>query len=103
LAAAEGRLAEVRAKRDSVEKRFEEGRARRAAIEERIAAGGGRRPPDGDVLGGAGAATERVRVRAESLELADRDLRSALGERQLRLDALADEPDESAAPGGGRE
>ena len=37
--AAEAKLAEVRATRDSVEKRFEEVRARRTAIEERIAAG----------------------------------------------------------------
>ena len=97
LAAAEDRLAEVRAKRDSVEKRFEEVRARRAAIEERIAAGEQGRRRHGELLAEARAATERVRARAESLELADRDLRSALGERQLRLDALDDEPDESAA------
>jgi chromosome segregation ATPase len=37
-----------------------------------------------------------VRARAESLELAERDLRGALGERQLRLDALDTEPDEGA-------
>jgi chromosome segregation protein len=97
LAAADDRLAEVRAKRDSVEKRFEEVRARRAAIEERIAAGEEGRRRHGELLAEARAATERVRARAESLELAERDLRSALGERQLRLDALDDEPDESAA------
>jgi chromosome segregation protein len=97
LAAAENRLADVRAKRDSVEKRFEEVRARRAAIEERIAAGEEGRRRHGELLAEARAATERVRARAESLELAERDLRSALGERQLRLDALDDEPDESAA------
>ncbi|MGA6947535.1 MAG: AAA family ATPase, partial [Solirubrobacterales bacterium] len=39
LTAAEAKLAEVRATRDSVEKRFEEVRARRTAIEERLAAG----------------------------------------------------------------
>src|SRR5262249_14858401 len=36
---------------------------------------------------------ERVRGKAESFELAERDLRSALGERQLRLEALDDDPD----------
>ena len=46
LTAAEAKLAEARATRDSVEKRFEEVRARRTAIEERIAAGEeGRAPP----------------------------------------------------------
>ncbi len=96
LAAAETRLAEVRATRDSVEKRFEEVRARRTAIEERIAAGEEGRRRHGELLAEARAATERVRARAESLELAERDLRSALGERQLRLDALDTEPDEGA-------
>jgi chromosome segregation protein len=97
LAAAEDRLAEIRAKRDSVERRFEEVRARRAAIEERIAVGEEGRRRHGELLAEARAATERVRARAESLELAERDLRGALGERQLRLDDLEDEPDESAA------
>src|SRR5215207_6485489 len=97
LTASEAKLAEVRAKRDSVEKSFEEARARRAAIEERIAAGEEGRRRHGELLAEARAATERVRARAESLELAERDLRSGLGERQLRLDALDDEPDESAA------
>src|SRR5215216_5137616 len=96
LAAAEARLAEVRAKRDSVEERFEEVRARRTAIEERIAAGEEDRRRHGELLAEARAATERVRARAESLELAERDLRGDLGERQLRLDALDDQADESA-------
>src|SRR5215211_5330962 len=96
LAAAENRLAEVRAKRDSVEKRFEEVRARRAAIEERIAAGEEGRRRQGEILAEARAATERVGARAESLDLAERDLRGALGERQLRLDALDEDPDEDA-------
>jgi chromosome segregation protein len=96
LAAAESKLAEVRAKRDSVEKRFEEVRARRTEIEERIAAGEEGRRRHGELLAEARAATERVRARAESFELAERDLRSALGERQLRLDALDEEPDEGA-------
>jgi chromosome segregation protein len=95
LQAAEARLSEVRAKRDSVEQRFEEVRARRTAIEERIAAGEEGRRRHGELLAEARTATERVRARAESLELAERDLRSALGERQLRLDALDEEPDET--------
>jgi chromosome segregation protein len=96
LTAAEAKLAEVRAKRDSVEKRFEEVRARRTAIEERIAAGEAGRRRHGELLAEARAATERVRARAESLDLAERDLRGALGERQLRLEALEGEPDEAA-------
>ena len=96
LTAAEAKLAEVRAKRDSVEKRFEEVRARRTAIEERLAAGEEGRRRHGEQLTEARAATERVRARAESLDLAERDLRGALGERQLRLDALDEEPDETA-------
>jgi chromosome segregation protein len=96
LAAAESKLSEVRAARDSVEKRFEEVRARRTAIEERIAAGEEGRRRHGEVLAEARAATERVRARAESLEIAGRDLRAALGERQLRLEALDTEPDEDA-------
>jgi chromosome segregation protein len=96
LTTAEAKLAEVRATRDSVEKRFEEVRARRTAIEERIAAGEEGRRRQGEVLAEARAATERVRARAESLDLAERDLRGALGERQLRLEALDEEPDEAA-------
>ncbi len=96
LTAAEAKLAEVRATRDSVEKRFEEVRARRTAIEERIAAGEEGRRRQGEVLAEARAATERVRARGEALDLAERDLRGALGERQLRLDALDDEPEEAA-------
>jgi chromosome segregation protein len=96
LATGEGRLAEVRATRDSVEKRFEEVRARRTAIEERIAAGEEGRRRRGELLAEARGATERVSARAESLEIAERDLRAALGERQLRLDALEAEPDEDA-------
>src|SRR3954468_16270297 len=96
LTAAEKRLSEARAVRDSVEKRFEEVRARRTAIEERIAAGEAGRRRHGEILAEARAATERVRARAESLDLAERDLRGALGERQLRLEALEGEPDEGA-------
>jgi chromosome segregation protein len=96
LAAAEAKLAEVRTTRDSVERRFEEMRARRTAIEERIAAGEEGRRQQAELLAEARTATERVRARAESLELAERDLRGALGERQLRLDAMDEQPDEVA-------
>jgi chromosome segregation protein len=96
LAAAEKKLSRVRATRDSVEQRFEEVRARRTAIEERLAAGEEGRRRHGEVLAEARAATERVRARAESLEIAERDLRAALGERQLRLEALDTEPAEDA-------
>jgi chromosome segregation protein len=96
LSAAEAKLAQVRETRDSVEKRFEEVRARRTAIEERIAAGEEGRRRQGEILAEARAATERVRARAESLDLAERDLRGDLGERQLRLEALDEEPDEAA-------
>src|SRR5205823_4860769 len=71
-------------------------RARRTAIEERIAAGEEGRRQRGELLAEARTATERVRARAESLELAERDLRGALGERQLRLDAMDEQPDEAA-------
>ncbi len=96
LTAAEAKLAEVRTTRDSVEKRFEEVRARRTAIEERIAEGEEGRRRQGEALAEARAATERVGARAESLDLAERDLRGALGERQLRLEALDEEPEDSA-------
>ena len=96
LTAAEAKLAEARATRDSVEKRFEEVRARRTAIEERIAVGEEGRRRQGEILAEARAATERVRARAEALEVAERDLRAALGERQLRLEALDEEPEEAA-------
>jgi chromosome segregation protein len=96
LAAADTKLDQVRTTRDSVEKRFEEVRARRTAIEERLAAGEEGRRRHGELLAEARAATERVRARAESLEIAERDLRAALGERQLRLESLETEPGEDA-------
>src|SRR5213079_2690142 len=46
----EATLAEVRARRDSVEKRFEEVRSRRAQIEERLAAGEEGRRRHGELL-----------------------------------------------------
>jgi chromosome segregation protein len=88
LGAAERTLAEARTRRDSVEQRLEEVRKRRAAIEERIAAEDTGRRRRGERLAEARAAVERVRARAEAMELAGRELRSALDERQLRLGEL---------------
>jgi chromosome segregation protein len=97
LAEAESKLIEVRSGRDSVERRFEEVRARRTAIEERIAAGEEGRRRRSELIAEVRAATERVRARAEATEHAERELRSALGERQLRLEALDEDPGEGAA------
>jgi chromosome segregation protein len=96
LADAESKLAGVRTTRDAVEKRFEEVRARRTAIEERLAAGEEGRRRHGEQLAEARAALERVRGRAESLEVSERDLRNALGERQLMLESLDEDPGDSA-------
>jgi chromosome segregation protein len=96
LAAAESKLIEVRYRRDSVERRFEEVRARRTAIEERIAAGEEGRRRRSELIAEVRAATERVRARAEATEHAERELRSALGERQLRLEELDEDPGEAA-------
>ncbi len=93
LGAAERSLTEARGKRDSVEQRLEEVRKRRAAIEERIAAGDAERRRRGEHLAEARAAVERVRARAEAMQLAERELRSALGERQLRLEELGADPE----------
>jgi chromosome segregation protein len=97
LAGAESKLIEVRSRRDSVERRFEEVRARRTAIEERIAASEEGRRVRSERIAELRAATERVRARAEATEHAERELRSALGERQLRLEELDEDPGEAAA------
>jgi chromosome segregation protein len=93
LGVAERTLAEARGKRDSVEQRLDEVRKRRAAIEERIAADEAERRSRGERLAEARAAVERVRARAEAMQLAERELRSALDERQLRLDELGADPE----------
>jgi chromosome segregation protein len=93
LGAAERTLADARGKRDSVEQRLEEVRKRRAAIEERIAADDAERRRRGERLAEARAAVERVRARAEAMQLAERELRSALDERQLRLGELGADPE----------
>ncbi|MGH2957240.1 MAG: AAA family ATPase, partial [Solirubrobacterales bacterium] len=91
LVDAEKRLGEVRGRRDSVERRFDEVRKRRTAIEERIAGEEEIRRRRGERLAEARAALERVRGRIEALTLAQRELRSGLGERQLRLEELGGE------------
>jgi chromosome segregation protein len=93
LGAAEKTLAGARDKRDSVEQRLEEVRKRRAAIEERISADDAERRNRGERLAEARAAVERVRARAEAMQLAERELRSALDERQLRLEELGADPE----------
>jgi chromosome segregation protein len=93
LGAAEKTLADARGKRDSVEQRLEEVRKRRAAIEERIAADDAERRSRGERLAEARAGVERFRARAEAMQLAERELRSALDERQLRLDELGADPE----------
>ena len=93
LGVAERTLSEARGKRDSVEQRLEEVRKRRAAIEERIAAEDAERRGRGERLAEARAAVERVRARGEAMQLAERELRSALDERQLRLEELGADPE----------
>ena len=92
LGKAEAGLIEIRGRRDGVESRLEEVRVRRAAIEERVASGEDERRKLGQRLAEARGALERVRARAEAVESAGRDLRAGLGERQLRLTELDDEP-----------
>jgi chromosome segregation protein len=91
LVGAEKRLAEARERRDSVEQRFDEVRKRRTAIEERIAGEEEQRRRRSERLAEARAALERVRARIEAMTVAQRELRSGLGERQLRLEELGGE------------
>ena len=88
LRSAEGSRSEARSRREGVEGRLEEIRKRRSAIEERIAEGERGRSLRGERLIEARAAVERTRARAEAVSAAERELRSALQERQLRLDEL---------------
>jgi chromosome segregation protein len=97
LSAADKNLIEIRGKRDAVEGKLGEVRERRAAIEERVASGEDERRREAQRLAEAGAAVERVRARAEAVGAAERELRSGLGERQLRLTELDDEPEAEAA------
>jgi chromosome segregation protein len=91
LAAAERTLSQARGRRDSLEQRLAEVRDRRRAVEERIAAGESARRRRDERLTEARTAVERLRVRAEAVALAERELDARLGERQLRLDELGGE------------
>jgi chromosome segregation protein len=88
LGSTESKLTEMRSKRDAIEKRLDEVRSRRTAIEERIATGEEGRRIRADRQAEARGAVERIRARAESIAATERELRSGLGERQLRLDEL---------------
>ena len=68
-------------------------RERRAEIEERVASGEDERRAQAQRLAEARGAVERLRARIESVESAERELRGGLGERQLRLTELDDEPE----------
>src|SRR5687767_13549278 len=88
LGTAESKLTEMRERRDAIEKKLDEVRRRRTAIEERIATGEEGRRKRADRLAEARGAVERIRARAESIAASERELRSGLGERQLRLEEL---------------
>ena len=91
LGDAEAAAAKARAGRDEVEGRLEEARETRGAIEERVAAGEEERRRRAERLLELRGAIERVGARAEAVAHADRELRGALQERQLRLDELGGE------------
>jgi chromosome segregation protein len=93
LGGAEETLSKARSTRDSIEERFEKVRERRTAIEERIAAGEEGRRRRGEQLAETRAAVERVRARAEAVQMAERELQSGLGERQLRMEQLGVDPE----------
>src|SRR5262245_9984476 len=91
LGTAEATSAQARSARDAIEQRLEEARTVRTAIEERIAAGELGRRRRGERLVEARAAGERIGARVEAVAHAERELRSALEERQLRLTELGGE------------
>ena len=91
LAEAERGLASARERRDGIDGRLNEVRERRQLIEERIAAGESASRRRAERLADGRAALERLRARAEAIEMAERELRAGLGERQLRLDELGEE------------
>ncbi|MET0927197.1 MAG: AAA family ATPase, partial [Solirubrobacterales bacterium] len=62
-------------------------------IEERVASGEDARREQGERLAAARGAVERVNARSEAVGAAIRDLRSDLGERQLRLEQLDEGPE----------
>ena len=93
LSASEAALGESRTKRDAIEARLDEVHRRRSAIEEKVASGEDERRAQSERLAEARATLERVRARAEATGGAARDLRSGLGERQLRLEQLDEGPE----------
>lgn len=98
-ARADQQLAEARMTLEALETRLESVRKRRSVAEERIAVGEEGRRELAERLAESRAALERVNARAESVGRAERELRSALAERQLRLDGLGEqsEPDHGTA------
>ncbi len=91
LGGAEAAATKARAARDGIEQRLEQARKVRTGIEERIAAGEEGRRVRGERLVELRSAIERIRARAEAVTHGERELRSALEERQLRLDELGGE------------
>lgn len=92
-------LAEAKKTLQVLETRLEEVRKRRSVAEERIAVGEEGRRELAERLAEARAALERVKARAESVGRAEQELRTALAERQLRLEGLEEEsgPEEGTA------
>jgi chromosome segregation protein len=93
LAGSEQGLTAIRTEREQLESKLEEVRKRRSAIEEKVATGEDERREQGERLAQARGAVERVRARSEAVAAAVRDLRSGLGERQLRLEQLDEGPE----------
>jgi chromosome segregation protein len=93
LSGVEGNLVELRQRREEIEGKLAEVRERRAEIEERVASGEDERRAQAQRLAEARGAVERLRARIESVESAERELRSGLGERQLRLGELDGDPE----------
>ena len=93
LEASEAKLTKARSRRDAIEARLQEVHRRRSAIEEKVASGEDERREQGERLAHARGTLERVRARAEATESSIRDLRSGVGERQLRLEQLDEGPE----------
>ncbi|MSO40615.1 MAG: hypothetical protein EXQ70_01725 [Solirubrobacterales bacterium] len=91
LSEAEKGLVTVRKRRDGIDAKLSEVREKRRLIEERIATGDAARRRRAEQLAEGRAAIERLRARAETIEMAERELRAGLGERQLRLVELGEE------------
>ena len=98
-AAARSALEEARKRSKGLQGQLDEVRRRRNAAEERIAAGERGRLELADRLSTARAAVERTSARAEFVRRAERELRASLTERQMRLEGLDSDSDESDDPG----